>query len=105
MTMMLVHNFMHADCHAGNLLVRGIDLYTYPNMEPPSWWDKVKRSLGLVSKHGEGQPELVVLDAGLVTEMSPRGRRSLHRLLYDVFTGNGEGMSTAFSLSSSSHNL
>jgi aarF domain-containing kinase len=81
MTMMLVHNFMHAvrtraraartcrmcgaqDCHAGNVHVR------------------------LAAARG-APPTLVVLDAGLVTEMTLPGRKHLRQLLLDVFMADG----------------
>lgn len=60
--MMLVDNFMHADCHAGNLLVR----------EQPG-----------------APPTLVVLDAGLVAEMTPGSASNFRALLRDVATANG----------------
>lgn len=47
MKMMLEDNFTHSDLHPGNVLVR---------FDP------------------EGEPSLVLLDVGLVTELRPRGQ-------------------------------
>eukprot|EP00026_Physarum_polycephalum_P006512 Phypoly_transcript_06556.p1 GENE.Phypoly_transcript_06556~~Phypoly_transcript_06556.p1 ORF type:complete len:278 (+),score=21.15 Phypoly_transcript_06556:911-1744(+) len=60
--MMLIDNFTHSDLHPGNILVRQAPL---------------------------GQPQLVFLDVGLVTELSPRDRINFMELFEAVVRGDG----------------
>eukprot|EP01080_Neovahlkampfia_damariscottae_P002307 gene2307-2775_t len=60
--MMLVDNFVHADLHPGNLLVRSLD---------------------------ETKLNLVVLDAGLVSELSEQDKKNFIDLFATVVEGNG----------------
>jgi aarF domain-containing kinase len=64
--MMLVDNFVHADLHPGNLMVR------------------------MQKKYNKFEPQLIVMDAGLVTKLSERDRVNFIDLFSAVASGNGE---------------
>eukprot|EP01113_Clastostelium_recurvatum_P006691 TRINITY_DN13053_c0_g1_i2.p1 TRINITY_DN13053_c0_g1~~TRINITY_DN13053_c0_g1_i2.p1 ORF type:complete len:586 (-),score=99.46 TRINITY_DN13053_c0_g1_i2:614-2281(-) len=68
MKMMLVDNFIHSDLHPGNVLVRTpVDDFTGETMPP----------------------QLVLLDVGLVTELSEKDRKNFHALFGAVVRGDG----------------
>jgi aarF domain-containing kinase len=74
--MVLVHNFIHADLHGGNILV-------LPPPPPPrgllAWLPLPKR-----------WPRLVFLDVGLATELSQYDRRNFINLFVAIARGQGE---------------
>jgi aarF domain-containing kinase len=75
MTMLLVHNFVHADTHAGNMIVQG-------SMED--------------NRDPDARPSMIVLDAGLVTELSPSGFSHLKSLFRDVWRADGRAAAREF---------
>jgi predicted unusual protein kinase regulating ubiquinone biosynthesis (AarF/ABC1/UbiB family) len=75
MTMILVHNFAHADCHAGNIFVRG-------DFE--------------ANKAADARPRLVVLDAGLVSRLSRPSKENLVKLLAHVVRADGRRAADMF---------
>jgi aarF domain-containing kinase len=66
-------NFVHADLHAGNVLVR--------NAKSNSDYN--------TSTSKPGQPQLVLLDAGLTIELLPYDRKNLIALFRAVFDNDG----------------
>lgn len=64
MNMVISDNFLHSDCHAGNVLYRSVS-------------------------GSKDEIQLVVLDAGLVAVLSANGRRHLRSLLVDVVKNDG----------------
>jgi aarF domain-containing kinase len=118
--MLLLDNFVHADLHPGNILVKfykpttGFILRSIIssifNSEPPidpvktSEADEIVTRLNHLYKHGtpsdwtsalnhlqeEGyQPELVFLDAGLVTTLSENNRRNFLELFRSIALFDG----------------
>jgi aarF domain-containing kinase len=77
MKMMLKDNYVHADLHPGNLLVREV-----PNEEDDDLFSDFWSPLSTV--------KLVVLDVGLVTEMSPVDAAKFVALFKAVVEGNGK---------------
>ena len=70
---------MHADLHAGNLLVR------YPTTSTSS----SKIPMSSCSAPVLRQPQLVLLDAGLTVELRPADRRNFIRLFQAVIENKG----------------
>lgn len=66
--MMLLDNFVHSDLHPGNMLVRML-----PSPDPENY----------------PRPQVIVLDAGLVTELSPTDRRNFLDLFTAIASGEG----------------
>lgn len=77
--MLFEDNFVHADLHPGNLLIR------------------VKHAdgtVGLTKTDNRDRNEIVVLDPGLVTSLSPKDRENFLLLFSAVACGNSELAST-----------
>jgi aarF domain-containing kinase len=73
--MLFEDNFVHADLHPGNLLVR---------------IKHADGSVGLTKVDHRDKNELVVLDPGLVTSLSPKDRENFLLLFSAVACGNSE---------------
>eukprot|EP01126_Amoeba_proteus_P040189 TRINITY_DN4275_c0_g2_i10.p1 TRINITY_DN4275_c0_g2~~TRINITY_DN4275_c0_g2_i10.p1 ORF type:complete len:406 (+),score=77.51 TRINITY_DN4275_c0_g2_i10:238-1455(+) len=93
--MMLVHNFVHADLHPGNILVR-------ESQDESSALEKfIKKIMG---KNDENLG-LVILDCGLVTVASPTNWEALKALLVALAGGDGRKGAEAMIKYAKSHNL
>ena len=81
-TQLFEDNFVHADLHAGNLLVR------YPTTS-----SSTNSSSGIPMSSCSApvlrQPQLVLLDAGLTVELRPADRRNFIRLFQAVIENKG----------------
>jgi len=78
--MMLHDNFIHADLHPGNILVRKKKKHT-----------EEKPIFGILSRaKDEVDLEVVFLDVGLVTECTPSDWSHFKQLFKSVVTGNGK---------------
>lgn len=75
LTMLLRHNFVHADLHPGNILVLDDE--------------GVKRHAETTDRGSAGQ-RLGIVDAGLVVELTPRDRRNFLLLFRAIGKGDGE---------------
>lgn len=85
--MLLLHNFIHSDLHAGNIFLT-IDgekakLAALQKAENQDEWDKVWNTLS------NAQPHLWFIDAGLVTELNPNNRANFIALFRAIATFDG----------------
>lgn len=71
--MVFVDNFIHGDLHPGNISFR------FPDAAPAS--GGARRDLG--------EPELVLMDAGLAVRLSPRNRRDFMELFHAIAMNDG----------------
>lgn len=77
MKMMLRDHYVHADLHPGNILVRvNAETDANPRNRSPD--------------RKNGNPQLIFLDVGLVTEMSPNDADHFEQLFKAVIEGNGK---------------
>jgi len=75
MKMVFTDNFIHADMHPGNVLVR------FPG--------DGSSSAAFRGAYGSGdEPEIVVLDAGLVVALSPQDRRNFVEVFHSIATND-----------------
>ncbi len=70
--MLLRDNFCHADLHPGNILVKDSAPQMYPSTVLGKSLRLLTRAMGL-----EPQPQLVLLDAGMIAELAPHDQRNL----------------------------
>lgn len=75
--MLFVDNFIHADCHAGNIMVK------IPSVEQQQ-------------KDANHQPELVLIDVGMVTELSQHDRANFITLWRNVVNKDATGCANLF---------
>lgn len=85
--MLLLHNFIHSDLHAGNIFLT-IDgeeekLAALKAAKNQDDWDKVWNTLS------NAQPHLWFIDAGLVTELNPNNRANFVALFKAIATFDG----------------
>jgi aarF domain-containing kinase len=83
--MLLWDNFVHADLHPGNIMVRFVD-----RIGTIRWTGKPCTELCELLKHERLIPQLVYLDTGLVTQLSKRDRQNFTDLFIAlVLRGDG----------------
>lgn len=76
--MVFEDNFVHADLHAGNILVR---------YDPPVGADQL--SSAAIQQQQQQQPKLVLLDAGLVVQLQPHDKKNFVSLFKAVLDNDG----------------
>jgi len=84
--MVFIDNFVHADLHAGNILVREIP-------KVGSRYDTMfnNHNSNHTRRHGDDSSYVIYfLDAGLATQLSPRDRQNLRDLFKAVILNEGE---------------
>jgi aarF domain-containing kinase len=84
--MMLADNWVHADLHPGNILVR---------LDPPAKQNALRRWL-----RPKAVPHIVLLDCGMTTSLSDRNKHNLVHFFEAITRGDGRGvaeMALAFS--------
>lgn len=132
MTMLLKHHFFHADCHAGNMLLRlPSQLQPAPHTVSTvgsqrsrpgheqcsgdccddssasgsqdvsedsqlTWWERLRKLWQSGGRAAHSQPKLVLLDAGLASELPVATQRNLSALLKDVLFADGEHAARMF---------
>lgn len=82
--MMLADNFVHADLHPGNILVRTKEVSTW----------------GALFGGGRAAPQIVLLDCGMTASLTTRNKYNLLRFFEAITKGDGKGvaeMALAFS--------
>ena len=77
--MMLSDNFVHADLHPGNILVRLVP--------PPPEWGALGRLL-----QPRPIPHLVLLDCGMTASLSERNKDNLRNFFMAITRGDGRGV-------------
>ncbi|KYR01542.1 putative protein serine/threonine kinase [Tieghemostelium lacteum] len=106
MQMMLIDNFIHADLHPGNVMVRSPqDLSTNDRSLVTSWnfinrniyssveksqWSKPWFEFDLIKPILTKPPKLVLLDVGLVTQLTKSDNAHFKELFTEVLKGNGK---------------
>jgi aarF domain-containing kinase len=99
--MTLRDNFCHADMHPGNILVsfrKGTEYISAQDLEllkkcqDQVEWTRVLRRLNTE----RFVPELIVLDVGLVNQLSLPNQRNLRDCFHTALEGNGERLAALF---------
>lgn len=81
MQMLVSDNFVHADLHPGNILIK-------PPLDPrESWQGWFQEVLGMTRN-----PKLTLLDAGMVTELTPQDQSNMVGFFKALTQRDGENI-------------